>query len=61
MVSSDRKVWEQEQRRKRIVDMAEAVFFKHGYDGATLPAIAEAATTALETAALLRTLPTPEA
>jgi AcrR family transcriptional regulator len=43
MVSSDRKVWEQEQRRKRIVDMAEAVFFKHGYDGATLPAIAEAA------------------
>lgn len=43
MVSSDRKAWEQEQRRKRIVDMAEAVFFENGYDGATLPAIAEAA------------------
>lgn len=43
MVSSDRKAWEQEQRRKRIVNMAEAVFFKNGYDGATLPAIAEAA------------------
>jgi len=43
MVDTDRKAWEQEQRRKRIVDMAEAVFFKYGYDGATLPAIADAA------------------
>jgi AcrR family transcriptional regulator len=43
MVSSDRKAWEQEQRKNRIVDMAEAVFFKNGYDGATLPAIADAA------------------
>jgi TetR/AcrR family transcriptional regulator len=43
MVTADRKAWEQEQRKKRIVDMAEAVFFKAGFDGATLPAIAEAA------------------
>ena len=43
MVTADRRAWEQEQRKKRIVDMAEAVFFKAGYDGATLPAIAEAA------------------
>jgi len=43
MVSSDRKAWEQEQRRKRIVDMAEAVFLESGYEGATLPAIADSA------------------
>jgi AcrR family transcriptional regulator len=43
MVSADRKAWEQELRKKRIVDMAETVFFKSGYDGATLPAIAGAA------------------
>jgi AcrR family transcriptional regulator len=43
MVTADRKAWEQEQRKKRIVDMAEAVFFNAGFDGATLPAIAEAA------------------
>lgn len=43
MVTADRKTWEQEQRKKRIVDMAEAVFLKAGYDGATLPAIAGAA------------------
>ncbi len=43
MVSADRKAWEQEQRKKRIVDMAETVFFQSGYDGATLPAIADAA------------------
>lgn len=43
MATSDRKTWEQEQRKKRIVEMAETVFFVHGYDGATLPAIADAA------------------
>ena len=43
MVSADRKAWEQEQRKQRIVDMAETVFFQSGYDGATLPAIADAA------------------
>lgn len=43
MATADRKAWEHEQRKKRIVDMAEAVFFKAGFDGATLPAIAEAA------------------
>ena len=43
MVGADRKAWEQEQRKKRIVDMAETVFFQRGYDGATLPAIADAA------------------
>jgi AcrR family transcriptional regulator len=43
MISTDRKAWEQEQRKQRIVEIAEAVFFKAGYDGATLPAIAEAA------------------
>jgi AcrR family transcriptional regulator len=43
MVGSDRKAWEQEQRKQRIVDMAETVFFQSGYDGATLPAIADAA------------------
>ncbi len=39
----DRKTWEQEQRKKRIADMAETVFFASGYDGATLSAIAAAA------------------
>lgn len=43
MVTSDRKAWEQQQRRNRIIDKAEAVFFETGYEGATLPAIADAA------------------
>ena len=43
MVSADRKAWEQEQRKQRIVDMAETVFFQSGFDGATLRAIADAA------------------
>ncbi|MEE4113261.1 MAG: helix-turn-helix domain-containing protein [Desulfobacteraceae bacterium] len=43
MVAAERKAWEQEQRKQRIVDMAETVFFQRGYDGATLPAIADAA------------------
>ena len=43
MVSADRKAWEQEQRKQRIVEIAEAVFFENGYAGTTLPAIAEAA------------------
>ena len=40
---ADRKAWEQQQRRNRIVDMAEAVFLRDGYEKAALPAIAEAA------------------
>lgn len=43
MVTADRKAWEQELRKKRIVDMAEAVFFEKGFAGTTLPAIAGAA------------------
>ncbi|MFO7715887.1 TetR/AcrR family transcriptional regulator [Desulfosarcina sp.] len=43
MHPADRKTWEQEQRKRRIVEMAEAVFFENGYDGTTLPAIADAA------------------
>lgn len=43
MVTSDRKAWEQQQRRNRIIDKAEAIFFDTGYEGATLPAIADAA------------------
>ena len=43
MTTTDRKAWEQEQRRTRIIDKAETVFFRSGYDKATLPAIAEAA------------------
>lgn len=43
MSTLDRKAWEQEQRKQRIVDMAEGVFFKNGYDNATVPSIADAA------------------
>ena len=42
MAGSDRKAWEQRQRRNRIVDKAQAVFFENGYDKTTLPAIADA-------------------
>ncbi|BBO70000.1 hypothetical protein DSCA_39300 [Desulfosarcina alkanivorans] len=43
MVSTDRKAWEQEQRKQRLVEIAEAVFFENGFEGTTLPAIADAA------------------
>lgn len=43
-VSKDeRKSWEKEQRKNRIVDCAQEVFFKKGFDGATIDDIAEAA------------------
>jgi len=40
---SDRRAWEQQQRSNRIIDKAQAVFFKKGYERTTLPAIAAAA------------------
>ena len=43
MTDTDRKAWEQQQRSRRIVDKAQAVFFENGYDKTTLPAIADAA------------------
>ena len=43
MTDSDRKAWEQQQRRNRIIDKAQAVLFETGYEKTTLPAIAEAA------------------
>ena len=43
MAGTERKAWEQQQRRNRIIDNAEFVFLRDGYDGATIPAIAAAA------------------
>jgi TetR/AcrR family transcriptional regulator len=43
MDASDRKVWEQTQRKNRLVDIAEEVFFSKGYNGTTIPMIAAAA------------------
>jgi AcrR family transcriptional regulator len=43
MTDTDRRAWEQQQRSNRIIDKAQAVFFKKGYDRTTLPAIASAA------------------
>ena len=43
MADTDRKAWEQQQRSNRIIDKAQAVFFKNGYEKTTLPAIADAA------------------
>ncbi len=42
MTSEDRKAWEKQQRENRIVDMAEPVFFKNGYESTTIIEIAEA-------------------
>lgn len=41
--SEDRKNWEKEQRRNRIVDIAQKVFFRAGLDGATMEEIAREA------------------
>ncbi len=41
--SEDRKNWEKEQRRNRIADIAESVFFSKGLDGATMEEIAREA------------------
>ncbi|HCY85223.1 MAG TPA: hypothetical protein DHV36_08825 [Desulfobacteraceae bacterium] len=42
MTSEDRKAWERQQRENRIIDMAEPVFFKKGYDATTIIEIADA-------------------
>ncbi len=42
MTSEDRKAWEKQQRENRIIDMAEPVFFKNGYDATTIIEIAKA-------------------
>lgn len=39
----ERKSWEKEQRKNRIVDCAQEIFFKKGFDGATIDDIAAAA------------------
>lgn len=43
MTTSDRKAWERAQREKRIVDMAREVFVARGYEGTSIPLIADAA------------------
>ncbi len=43
MTATDRKAWEKTQREKRIIDIAQEVFVARGYEGASVPAIAEAA------------------
>ncbi|MCG8619671.1 MAG: TetR/AcrR family transcriptional regulator [Desulfobacterales bacterium] len=42
MTSEARKAWERQQRENRIIDMAEPVFFKKGYDATTIIEIADA-------------------
>lgn len=42
MTSEERKAWEKQQRENRIIDMAEPVFFKNGYDATTMIGIADA-------------------
>ena len=43
MTATDRKIWEKAQREKRIVDIARNVFVARGYEGTSVPAIADAA------------------
>ena len=43
MDAYDRKAWEKDQRKARLIDIAEKIFFSRGYDGATMPMIADAA------------------
>ncbi len=43
MTATDRKAWEKAQRENRIIDIAQEVFVSRGYEGATVPAIADAA------------------
>ena len=43
MTTTDRKAWEKAQREKRIVDIAREVFVAHGYEGTSIPLIADAA------------------
>lgn len=42
MGAEDRKIWEKRQRENRIIDLAEPLFFKKGYEGATIIEIAHA-------------------
>lgn len=42
MTTEARKAWERHQRENRIIDMAEPVFFKNGYDATTIIEIATA-------------------
>jgi len=43
MTREQRKAWEKGQRRDRIVDRAQEIFFEKGFDGATIDDIAAAA------------------
>jgi AcrR family transcriptional regulator len=43
MTADDRKAWEKAQRENRIVDIAREVFAARGYEGTSIPAIADAA------------------
>jgi AcrR family transcriptional regulator len=43
MTATDRKAWERAQREKRIVDIAREIFVSRGYEGASVPAVADAA------------------
>ena len=43
MESEKRKSWEKEQKKKRIIDIAEKIFFENGYDGTTINDIAREA------------------
>ena len=40
---TDRKAWERAQREERIIDIAQEVFKARGYEGTSVPAIADAA------------------
>ena len=43
MKTIDRKDWEKKQRKNRIVDIAQEIFFKKGFENATMEDIASAA------------------
>ena len=42
MMSEERKAWEKKQRENRIIDMAQDIFFKNGYEFTTIIEIAKA-------------------
>ncbi len=43
MKTQERKQWEREQRKGRIIDIAQNIFFSRGFDGATVDDIAKSA------------------
>ncbi|PKL35587.1 MAG: hypothetical protein CVV44_18825 [Spirochaetae bacterium HGW-Spirochaetae-1] len=43
MTSKERKIWEKEQKRNRIIDIAQEIFFSKGFDTATMDEIAKSA------------------